>query len=191
MHSKRKTVLSKVLGELTQHKDFREWWVSDEIKVPYFNNQKLTFTFHDFTPEQDPAFIDEADIAIKNFLTLNLNDRKAISTLIYQNCLDFLEAVGYDETDEPLWAIKDDDEIWKYVYPANIYVERRLYKDKEIYIKIACECEWEQEHGLQLVLRQGKKLTRVSAQDGHLTDADAYDKPDEQDKLLSNFNKED
>ena len=52
---------------------------------------------------------------------------------------------------------------------------------------MACECEWEQEHGLQLVFRQGKKLTRVSDQDGHLTKADAYGIPDNEDKLLSAF----
>lgn len=50
-----------------------------------------------------------------------------------------------------------------------------------------CECDWEEEHGLQLVFRQGKKLTRISDQDGHLTEADAYDKPDEEDELLSKF----
>jgi len=52
---------------------------------------------------------------------------------------------------------------------------------------VACECDWEPEHGLQLVFRQGRKLTRISAQDGHLTEADAYDKPDEEDELLSKF----
>lgn len=38
------------------------------------------------------------------------------------------------------------------------------------------------------MFRQGKKLTRISDQDGHLTEADAYDKPDEEDELLSHYN---
>lgn len=48
-----------------------------------------------------------------------------------------------------------------------------------------CGCEWEEEHGLQLVFKEGKKLTRISGYDGHITAADAYDIPDEQDELLS------
>lgn len=52
---------------------------------------------------------------------------------------------------------------------------------------MVCNCDWEYEHGLQFVFRQGRVLTRVSAEDGHLTEADAYDKPDSKDKLLSQF----
>lgn len=54
-----------------------------------------------------------------------------------------------------------------------------------LYVQVACACEWE--HGLQLAFRQGKKLTIISDQDGHLTEADAYDIPDEDDELLSRF----
>ncbi|MGK0365192.1 MAG: hypothetical protein ACI85O_002257 [Saprospiraceae bacterium] len=48
-----------------------------------------------------------------------------------------------------------------YVYPQDIYVTRRHQSDKDIYLNIDCECEWEQEHGLQLVFRQGKQLTKI------------------------------
>ena len=66
-------------------------------------------------------------------------------------------------------------------------MSRRAYQEQDIYVQVACECDWEQEHGLQLVFRQGKKLTRISDNDGHLTEADAYGKPDEEDELLSKF----
>jgi hypothetical protein len=86
--------------------------------------------------------------------------------------------------------IKDKNEIWNFVYPSDIFVSRRHRRDKDIYITLACECEWNKEHGLQFVFRQGKKLTRISNQDGHLTEADAYDKPDSKDKLLYAYIKE-
>ena len=101
--------------------------------------------------------------------------------------MDFLNAVGYDEYDKVLWEIKDKNDIWNHVQPYEIYVERRPYEDKDIYINIICDCDWELEHGLQLVFRQGKQITRVSMIDGHLTEADAYDKPDSEDELLSLF----
>lgn len=182
-------ITSVILGKLKQEEDFTDWWKSDEFDIPFFGNEKLTITFMDFEPDgDDKTFIDEADKALTNFLKLSMEDRNGISELAYKNCMEFLDAVDFDEADEPLRQIKNRNEIWNFIHPTEIYVTRRPYKDRDIYIQISCECDWEQEHGLQLVFRQGKKLTRISDQDGHLTEADAYDKSDSEDKLLSQFN---
>lgn len=182
-----KEIISKIIGRLKQEDSFADWWKSEEIAVPFFDNDKLMITFMDFESEHDKTFIDEADQALTNFLKLNAVDRNLISELAYKNCVEFLDAVENDEADEPLRQIKKKNEIWNFIQPTEIYVTRRPYKDQDIYVFIACECDWEQEHGLQLVFRQGKQLTRISDQDGHLTEADAYDKPDEEDELLSRF----
>lgn len=182
-----KEIISKIIGRLKQEDRFPDWWKSEEIEIPFFDNEKLTITFMDFEPDHDKKFIDEADQALINFLKLNLSDRNLISDLAYQNCMDFLDAVVFDEADEPLRQIKNHNEIWEFIQPTEIYITRRPYKEQDIYVQVACECDWEQEHGLQLVFRQGKKLTRISEQDGHLTEADAYDKSDEEDELLSRF----
>ena len=183
-----KEITSKIIGQLKQEDAFPDWWKSDAVEIPFFDGEKLTITFMDCEPEHDKTFIEEADQALINFLKLTTNDRNSISELAYKNCMDFLDAVDFDEIDEPFRQIKDRSEIWKYIHPAEIYVTRRPYKDHDIYVMIACECDWEQEHGLQLVFRQGRQLTRISNQDGHLTEADAYNKPDEEDELLSDYN---
>ena len=131
--------------------------------------------------------MEEADQALTNFFRLNTTHRNAVSQLAYKNCMNFLDDVGFDETDDALRKIKDPNDIWKFIYPSEIYVCRRAYQEQDIYVQVACECDWEQEHGLQLVFRQGKKLTRISNSDGHLTEADAYGKPDKEDELLSKF----
>ena len=182
-----KEIISKIIGRLKQEDSFPDWWKSEEIAIPFLDNDKLTITFMDFEPEHDKTFIEEADQALTNFLKLDVNDRNLISDLAYKNCMDFLDAVEFNEADEPLRQIKNHNEIWKYIQPTEIYITRRPYKEQDIYVQIACECDWEQEHGLQLVFRQGKKLTRISDQDGHLTEADAYDKLDEENELLSRF----
>ena len=183
-----KEITSKIIGQLRQEDKFPDWWKSSKIEVPFFENEKLTVTFMDFEPEHDKTFIEEADQALTNFLKLNLVDRYSISDLAYRNCKDFLDAVDFDEADQPLRQIKDYNEIWNFIHPSEIYVTRRPYKEHDVYLTLACECDWEQEHELQLVFRQGKQLTRISDQDGHLTEADAYGKPDEEDELLSNYN---
>ncbi len=177
-------IISSIIGQLNQDKNFPDWWISKEIEIPFFDNEKLIITFMDFDPSQDETFIEEADQALTNYFKLNIEDRKSISTLVQKNCNDFLDAIEFDEDDDHLRQLNDKNEIWKFVYPTEIFVTRRNRRDKDIYVSIDCDCEWEQEHGLQLVFRQGKKLTRISTRDGHLTEADAYDKPDELDELL-------
>ena len=182
-----KNITSKTIGTLTQNQEFDDWWESLPIAIPFFDNLKLKIIFADFEPTIDTAFIKEADDALACFLALSNTDKFSISELVYKNCMDFLHAIEFDEQDQHLWDIEDKNEIWNFVYPTEIYIERRAYQDKDIYVDIHCECDWEDEHGLQLVFRKGMKVTRVSQIDGHITNADAYDLPDEEDYLLHNF----
>ncbi|WP_286920402.1 DUF6985 domain-containing protein [Flavobacterium sp. UBA4197] len=181
-------IKSNIIGEFKQDETFSDWWKSSAIEIPFLDNLKLEIIFMDFEPEYDRTFIQEADQSLTNFLKLTTNDRRSISGLVFNNCMNFLADVGFDEADEALRQIKNENEIWKFIQPTEIYISRRHSGDNDIYLQIACECDWEEEHGLQLVFRQGKRLTRISGQDGHLTEADAYDKPDSEDELLSKFN---
>ena len=165
------TIKSEIIGVLRQNDKFDDWWESELIEIPFFDNKKLKITFTDLNPSQDLTFIQDADIALRSFLEKRVTNRLTISDAIFKNCMDFLKAVEYDEADKMLWDIQYKEEIWNFVYPENIYVSR---SDADIYINAICECEWEHEHGLQLVFFKGIKLTRVSSQDGHLTESEAY-----------------
>lgn len=141
----------------------------------------------DLVPPEDDHYIAEADMALEHFWAKGHDARMQLSELVHQNCMEFLNAIGYDEMDKPMWDIQDSKEIWQFVHPQEIRLSRRRRRDKDLYLSIECECDWEQEHGLQLVFRQGKQITRVSAQDGWLTEADAFGKSDSEDELLSSF----
>ena len=147
----------------------------------------MPFTFMDVDPTLDTIFISEADTAIRNFLNLATSDRDDYSELIYKNCTDALDTLGDDDANPDLANLNDPNEIWRFVNPSGIYISRRHRRETDIYLAVSCGCEWEEEHGLQLVFKQGKKLTRVSGHDGHIIEADAYDIPDEEDELLSKF----
>ena len=175
------------IGKLSPHPDVPdEWLISESIAVPLFDGEKLQFTLNGDL-ETDKMFLFEADEAIKNFLKINEDVKLIYSGYIYQN---YKEVQDYYASEPYVVAplkLNNEKEIWKYVYPSEIYVSRRNRRDKDVYLQIHCECEWEEEHGLQLVFRRGLKLTRVSYIDGHLTEADANDKPDSEDELLSKF----
>jgi hypothetical protein len=182
---KMKIITSRQIGQLTQDKDFQDWWRGGEIEIPFFDGKKLPIVFMDFEPEADLKFIDEADNALFNFLRLDKQERLKLSNIVYQNYSDFLIDIGNDRNYK--LAIQKNEDIWDFVHPCEIYVTRRRHRDKDRYVQIQCNCDWEEEHGLQLIFRQGRQITRVSDIDGHLTEADAYDKPDSEDELLSSF----
>jgi len=181
-----KTIESKIIGMLSQNDRFEDWWQSEPVNLPLVN-EKLHMTFMDFEPEMDEKFIQEADEAIENFLQLDIEYRNQITDYVYNHFLEFKSLVGLEDIPNEMNEIQKS-EIWSFITPSEILITRRPYNEPDIYINMTCECLWEQEHGLQLVFKKGKALTRVSDQDGHLTTADAYDIPDSEDKLLANFN---
>ena len=61
-----KEITSKIIGQLKQDDNFRDWWRSDELEIQFFDNRKLPIIFMNFEPEQDQAFITEADPRYKS-----------------------------------------------------------------------------------------------------------------------------
>ena len=180
-----KTVHSKILGELTQDNRFDDWWNSNPIRIPLIED-KLSAVFVDFIPEEDNSFIKEADSALDNFINLEEKYKNQVTGLIYEHFRAFCSMVGAEDIPDEMKGI-DKSEIWNFISPSQLLISRRPYQQPDIFITMTCECKWEEEHGLQLVFKKGKALTRVSDQDGHLTNADAYGIPDSDDELLSKF----
>jgi hypothetical protein len=152
------------IGQLTRDPDIEEWLRSDEITTGYFTGTKVRFVLEDI--ESDPAPEDFA-AAVGNFLALGKADRDAAAPYVYANYREFVDAIDEDE-----WGFTKM-EIWSHVKPSFIHVIRNAQGDGKVYVVITAECDWEIEHGLQLVYREAKRLNRVSAQDGGLTDSDS------------------
>ena len=69
-------------------------------------------------------------------------------------------------------------DIWRHVeFGDELQIARRAYGDKGVYVSVSCECDWEDEHGLQLVFKNGLVVNKVGAYDGHLTNSDAFADP--------------
>ena len=159
-------ITSSVIGKLKQS-DFDDWWESEEISIPYLNNEPMAITFMDLNPEEDKEFVAEADKLLKIFLAKTNIDRLSSSKHVHKNCTDFLAMIEYDEDDEALHQIKSPEEVWQYVQFQNIYLQR-YYEDNKVYLSLSGNCDWEQEHGLQLVFDDKGKLMRVSQSDGDI-----------------------
>lgn len=165
------------LGSLLRDKQIDTWLISDPVTVPYFDGKKLTFTLDGLT-ESDTQ---DARSAISAFLKLGPKDRLEAGKYVFANYRQMAALVDEDDLG---CRITSEDEVWKHVHPSEIFVSKRRRRDNYIYIQITAECDWEAEHGLQIIYRQGQELSRVSDQDGHLTHSDAYGLPEDQDKIV-------
>lgn len=153
-------MISKIVGQLTQDEHFDEWWNSELIGIPYFQNEQLKIVF---TEAENDSYFEFADIALSNFMQLSDSDRYAHCAKVIENYKQNL-MLGYT----PKLELISDNIIWNYVYPIVIVLDQNETGD--IFVLVECGCEWEEEHGLQLVFKNGQQLTRVSYNDGVLED---------------------
>ena len=85
---------------------------------------------------------------------------------------------GLDRGDPDYVEAAAPASIWDHVQlGSELHISRRRYGDHAVYISLECNCDWEPEHGLQLVFKEGLAVVKVGPYDGHLTNADAYDDP--------------
>lgn len=170
---------SQVAGVLRLDAHFGDSWEAVELlAVPFFNGQQVAVTFEcGAVPNADT--IQVADAALLNFLALGEAERLASADAVLANYEGALANDG-----PPLQLIAPVD-IWKYVEPRHLHVISDEEATPDIYLLV--EAEWEPEHGIQLVFRQGRMLTRASQYDGHLTESQAESIPEEKDALMMQY----
>ena len=163
----RQPLHSRILGRIEPDdlNDGKRW----PIEIPYFEHRLTPVTLNEsgqaamITPDDAEAL----DAALERFLSLGSRARSLAAAQILANCHDFLDAVGVnDAQSERMVAITDPAEIWNYVYNPILHVLKDpRYGSPPFYMFVLCDCAWEEEHGLQLVYRNGDELLRVSGQD--------------------------
>ncbi len=165
------------IGELTQDGSIPEWWESRPVPVPFFSGAPLRFVVDHEPDDPSAPYPPDVEDAVVNFLALDEADRTAASGEVFENYREVVESVDGDFEGVPVGG---PTEVWGLVRPQEVFVSRRDEGERNVYyVQVLCECAWEEEHGLQLIFRSGHKLVRVSSQDGHLTDADAYGLPED------------
>lgn len=113
--------------------------------------------------------------AIKHFIALKklqLKDAEPHLLAYYQDTVAHHPAPG----DIP--TITQAADVWSHIdFGFEVTVRRRADGDRAVYLSFECNCDWEPEHGLQLVFKNGNVIAKLGPFDGHLTNADAYGDP--------------
>ena len=166
------------LGELTRDLDIEEWFRGGSVTSEYLGGQDLEIIIEGIEDDEAPG---DYTAAINAFLSLTTEDRAGATPYVFENYRRFVDMVGEDEFD---FSVASQEDIWRHVSLTAVHVARRYRRDREVYVQLTGNCDWEIEHGLQVVLRRGHILSRVSSQDGHLTTAEAYALPEEQNTII-------
>jgi len=149
----------QALGPLSVHPDVDEWLISEPVAVPYFDGLLMTFALMGFED------IDESRVesAVSVFLSLTAEDRHADAPDVFRN---YRDSIDHYEDDLDL-NIDSPGKVWDFVQPTEILVKSG-FREETVYVYILAECDWEIEHGLQLIYKDGSKLVKVSGQgEGH------------------------
>ncbi|TCJ11613.1 hypothetical protein EZJ19_15185 [Parasulfuritortus cantonensis] len=160
------------LGEVTKVPRFG-WYESQAIALPLLDGKVCRVIIQDY--DEDPAK-DDFHTAIANLLSSPRSVLAEAEPYVFAYYQDVNS--NWDPSDEEHVAMHSPSEVWDHVQlGTEPIVSRRSYGDRGIYVSLECNCDWEPEHGLQIVFRNGNKVCKVGPYDGHLTNADAYADP--------------
>jgi len=155
------------LGMVTKDKRFDDWHYSEPIPVPMFGDKACRILLEGYVKDECK---EDFHVAIANFLSGSPAVLREADEPLFRYYKEFEE--WWLEDGNPPIKLAD---IWRHVQlGAEPMVCRRPRGDKGIYVSVECGCDWEVEHGLQLVLKNGLKVNKLGPYDSHLTNSDAY-----------------
>ncbi len=166
---KREAFQTRRLGRI-EPGAFDVTWTAETVEVPMFDGQAVPVGLSSLGLNDAirPGDADAIDAAMDAFLALGTSDRAAAGVPVLAYCKEILEAIGADWPEAlAMAAITDPADIWRHVFVREIDIRKDTrHGEPSIYVLVHCACDWEEEHGLQLVYRNGGVLTRVGQQDG-------------------------
>ena len=160
------------LGAVSKDPEF-DWYRSRPIPVEVLDGKVCCIVVADYDCDEAPEDFHDA---ISSFLSIDKSALDNAAPHIFAYYQDVRRSVGADEADFP--EISSPTEVWAHIRFGNEPIfSRRPYGDRQVYVSIECECDWEPEHGLEIVFRNGRTVNKVGPYDGHLSNADAYADP--------------
>jgi hypothetical protein len=156
--------------------------VSEPVFVPALG-RACTFELSTYDADPQPG---DFHAAIRNLLAADRSLLLDASEHVFQYCRDTLadtgpDHLGYDEAAAHglrALGIERPADVWKHVRLGDsLRVCRDRGRGRDVYLSCECNCDWEGEHGLQLVFRDGLAVSKVGPYDGHVTNVSAYADP--------------
>ena len=161
----------EILGLGVVEKDHNlNWYRSKPMLVPVLGNKRCRIVVKGYDEDRKKEGF---HTAIANFLSITPSVLEVAAHHVFQ----YYEAckANWGPDDKQFTKIKSAASVFRHVrLGSEPMVTRRAYGDKGVYVSLECGCDWEPEHGLQIVFKNGLRVNKVGPYDGHLTNSDAY-----------------
>lgn len=145
------------------------WYETQPRDIPILGAQGVFAIDHDYPLEVEPQLAE----CINAFCALTPAALDAAKDAVYAYYRHIADGFGADDCDEyGIPAIASSAQVWDHVQLTDspyVHVRGGIW-----YVMLDNDCAWEQEHGLMIVWRQGQRVSRVSAYDGHVSNQDAW-----------------
>jgi hypothetical protein len=159
------------LGQVVEDAELG-WYRSAPIVVPVLGGALCHIVIDGYNDDQRKEDFHEA---IRTFLMLDPSALTAASSSIFAYYRDVMNDVVADGDTDWYVEIEGPQDVLNHVQLGNeATINRNAHGDRRVYVSLECECDWELEHGLQIVFRDGHTVTKVGPYDGDLTNAAAY-----------------
>ena len=164
-----RTVVDPLLGTLT-YDDGHEAYVSEPKAIRFLGGRRVRFALAEYFYDRVP---DELRVAVKN----TLDARPAILTAAEEHVIRYRQDMLtlYEVPKGDVSKLKKPRDVWAHVRFGDLFdVSRREQGDSQdgVYVSLECNCDWGVEHGLQVVLRDGRSITKVGMFDNIYTNVD-------------------
>jgi len=153
------------LGTLTQDGD---WILTAPRPVPILG-RACQFVIDGFEPPEESRGL---VACIEAFCSLDPSYLKSASAHVFDYYRDVARDIGSTAPGFP--DISQPDQVWNFVRLTQQPFVQREAQGGHWFVALENECDWELEHGLMLVFKAGRELTKVSQYDGHLTNRHAF-----------------
>lgn len=144
------------------------WHESEPVALSLLNGAECNVVIEGYKEEdREGIFATAANLLSRDFSVLREVEGEIHA--YYLDCKPYWQPGedGYVDIDTPA-------DVWKHVQFGFEVSITNHFRDGHFYVSIECNCDWEPEHGLQIVLRDGLKVNKIGPYDGHVTNSNAY-----------------
>ena len=146
-----------------------DWYFSEPIVISVLDDQECEVVLECYDEDECK---EDFHVAIANFLAATPAVLREADEALFTYYKDY-EQYWLEEGNAPITTA---EELWQRVrFGAEPMVSRGAHGDEAVYVSVECGCDWEVEHGLQIVFKNGLKVNKLGPFDGHLTNVNAYD----------------
>ncbi|WP_442800635.1 DUF6985 domain-containing protein [Roseobacter sp. MH60115] len=137
--------------------------MAEKVNLPLFDGASVDLD------SNAAALSPAAAEALRRFTQMTPADRLATTPHVHAYYRDMHMHADGAWIDENMTAPAHPADIWAHVRPLALTITSRPPRpgtDPIPYVILEANCDWEDEHGLQLVWKEGRDLVRVGEYDG-------------------------